>query len=212
MCLFAYDAHQKFRNSALTESFWCSSHWPIANMSSSAGDYFQQNATVNSDSYHYLSVTPPEAKREQWFSINLNSSPRLHYGFIGFDWTVSKSLALLSFTLSAFLQHSISVCYLDLQQMWKKRDRLYAIIGIRSLGENFLCNRWMKQKHNVTQTAGLLSLFPSVFGPWAWISLPSSPSDRECTVWAKLGFLTLVKELFLARHSEKDKSLAQIPN
>lgn len=41
---------------------------------------------------------------------------------------------------------------------------------------------------------------------------PSAKGDKERTVWSQLGFLTLVKELFLVRHSEKDKSPTPIPN
>lgn len=76
-------------------------------------------------------------------------------------------------------------------------------------------NRCMEQEHELTWATGWQfgSIHSTEFGCPKLESLrQAAPSDTECTVWARLSFLTLVKGLFLACHSEKDKSLAQIPN
>lgn len=168
--------------------------------------------TVNTDSYQYLAVTQPEAQKRQRFPINFNSSSHLHYGFISFEREFSLSSALLSFTLSAIPQPSVSACYLGTgSEMCKTAT------GCNYWDEDFrrkLPLQQVYEKGTWPLMGHRMTVFASfwVCMPWTRIPVWSSPSDRECTAWARMGFLTLVKELFLARQSEKDKSLAQIPN
>lgn len=206
-----YGAHQK----CFTQQFRSDLIHQTANMSISAHDHIQQSATVNSDSCHYRGATGPEAKERRWISIEFN---------IFFSSCITASLALKRNSLSFRARLFYVLPYLPFLNAqshpvtWgpaaKCKNTLTdsVLLWIFKAKSSF-CNRCAKLEHDLTWAGGWQSSFPSLFGGLERESLvPTNPSDRECIVWSRLAFLTLVKELFLACHSEKDKSPAQIPN
>lgn len=164
-----------------------------------------QSAAVNSDTHHIQLLWNKARERNRGTeaaSADSNSPSCLCYSFI-------SSEPWVSLWVLAEVQSVPDTWGPAVKWKQKKKKNWHMEHSYRNKAfqrETFAGNRCLKPGHDLTGASGCLealSVNPLV---------PSLPSDRECRVLSQLGVLTLVRELFLSRHSEKDKSPAQIPN